>query len=164
MLFYLRPISRSKSFGYIPEYSDRPTQFSRLCPPVYTHVCARVCLRAAGQVGDSLMPLTLLTKPDRRANVSTHTCMHTRACFLAGERESVRWRQEERESSLASACAILKSLGRDAFILNFRFLLAHPLGSLTSACECFLYTRDRMQVFSNVDRRADLKMVRRYDF
>lgn len=147
VLFYLGPISRSKSFGYIPpEYSSRPIQFPRWC----------LSVRTRGRAGDSLMPLTLLTKPDG-ANVSTsmHTCMLTIGRIWA------------RQRVCSSACAILKSLGRDAFILNFRFRadFSSPIlsGSLTFAYERFLYARGRLQVFSFFDGDRcsciDLKMM-----
>jgi len=77
---------------------------------------ASACTRAvAGQVGDSLMPLTLLTKLDREA---WHIYKHVRTPMLTTRIERERKREGEEESLLVYA--ILTSLERDAFILDFR--------------------------------------------
>lgn len=58
------------------------------------HTWIRGCMRrAAGQVGDSLMPLTLLTKPDREAwNIHIHTNTRIHSLLLLYYRKRGRKR------------------------------------------------------------------------
>lgn len=63
--------------------------YVRVCVCARERVC-RVCERgkAARQVGDSLMPLTLLTKLDRRAwRIYTHVCIHMLTNYSERDRE-----------------------------------------------------------------------------